>query len=268
MKEGLRPRRAHSSTSSASRSSATIRAADGAVAIGATVTHRAVETSPPRCASLSADRRRGAARGERPACATSARWAATSRSPIPTATSPPLFLALRRHAWSSVAARATRELPLGDFVRGPYETARADDEVLTAVRLAPWPAGDGRGLREVRHPRAPDPRRGRGADARGDGRARVADARLAIGCVGPRPAAAVAARGAAARPRRSPSSRRAAIAELADGGRDGIDAVDDLHGSAEYKREMARVFVRRALDVAARRAPEIREARYAHAVVV
>ena len=34
----------------------------------------------------------------------------------------------------------------------------------------------------------------------------------------------------------------------------GVDPADDLHGSADYKREMVAVFVRRALRVAAARA--------------
>jgi CO/xanthine dehydrogenase FAD-binding subunit len=48
-----------------------------------------------------------------------------------------------------------------------------------------------------------------------------------------------------------------------------VDPVDDRHGSAEYKREVTRVFVRRALHTAVARA-EGREpaARYAHAVLV
>ena len=48
-----------------------------------------------------------------------------------------------------------------------------------------------------------------------------------------------------------------------------VDAVDDLHGSAEYKRDMTRVFVRRALLVAAGRAAgrESHE-RHPHTVVV
>jgi CO/xanthine dehydrogenase FAD-binding subunit len=48
-----------------------------------------------------------------------------------------------------------------------------------------------------------------------------------------------------------------------------VDVIDDAHGSAEYKRDMTRVFVRRALDVALARARgEEIEARYAHTVVV
>ena len=48
----------------------------------------------------------------------------------------------------------------------------------------------------------------------------------------------------------------------------GADPADDLHGSAEYKREMVAVFARRALRVAVARArgtePTVR---YEHAVV-
>jgi CO/xanthine dehydrogenase FAD-binding subunit len=48
-----------------------------------------------------------------------------------------------------------------------------------------------------------------------------------------------------------------------------VDAVSDLHGSADYKRDMTRVFVRRALQMAAARAAgrESHE-RHPHTVVV
>ena len=67
----------------------------------------------------------------------------------------------------------------------------------------------------------------------------------------------------------------AAIADIAqghtsvmDGAADAIDTVTDLHGSADYKREMAQVFLRRALRIAASRAMgESVDARYPHTVV-
>jgi len=66
-----------------------------------------------------------------------------------------------------------------------------------------------------------------------------------------------------------------AIADIAqghtsvmDGAADAIDTVTDLHGSADYKREMAQVFLRRALRIAASRAMgESVDARYPHTVV-
>jgi carbon-monoxide dehydrogenase medium subunit len=81
---------------------------------------------------------------------------------------------------------------------------------------------------------------------------RVTGARLAVGCVDPRP-------------RRVPAAearlRGAALAELEDAaGAAGelaaaaVEPDDDLHGSADYKREMVAVFVRRALRIAVQRA--------------
>ena len=94
----------------------------------------------------------------------------------------------------------------------------------------------------------------------------MADARLAIGCIGPRPERLgdLEAR-----------VRGAAISDIAqghtgvmDGAADAIDTVTDLHGSADYKREMARLFLRRALRIAASRAMgEPVDARYPHTVV-
>jgi len=67
----------------------------------------------------------------------------------------------------------------------------------------------------------------------------------------------------------------ASVADLEDAARAaaevaaaGADAADDLHGSAEYKRAMVAVFVRRALGIAAARARGAEPAaRFPHAVV-
>jgi CO/xanthine dehydrogenase FAD-binding subunit len=48
-----------------------------------------------------------------------------------------------------------------------------------------------------------------------------------------------------------------------------VDAVDDLHGSADYKREMTAVFTRRALAIATARASASPAApRYPYTIVV
>jgi carbon-monoxide dehydrogenase medium subunit len=95
----------------------------------------------------------------------------------------------------------------------------------------------------------------------------VTDARVALGCVGPKPRRLQ---------RLEARLRGAHVSDLADdpadavdGAGEAIEAIADLHGSADYKREMARVFCRRALRVAARRARgEPAEARYPHTVAV
>jgi CO/xanthine dehydrogenase FAD-binding subunit len=57
--------------------------------------------------------------------------------------------------------------------------------------------------------------------------------------------------------------------DLTGSGMDAISAATDLHGSADYKLEMAQVFTRRALRVAAARAThQAIDARYPYTVVV
>lgn len=237
---------------------------DGHVSIGATATHRAVERSPAVLADC-------------PLVAGVARHVANVRVRT-TGTvggnlafaDPHSDLATLFLAFDAVvrlqSPTGVRDLPLAEFVRGPYETARADDEILAAVRLAPWPAGTAGayvkfGIHErptlgvaVALMRAP------GADA-------VTDCRLAVGCVGPRPQRLREAEGRLRGVSLADLTRHAdEIAALA--ARD-VDPADDLHGSAEYKREMTRVFVRRTLLVAAARAGgRDTHERYPHTVLV
>ena len=92
------------------------------------------------------------------------------------------------------------------------------------------------------------------------------DARVAVGCVGPKPVRVAAAEA---------RLRGASVADVEDAARAasdiaaaGVDPADDLYGSADYKREMVAVFVRRALRIAAARARGAEsEARFPHAVV-
>ncbi|MGH7420432.1 MAG: FAD binding domain-containing protein, partial [Candidatus Rokuibacteriota bacterium] len=165
--------------------------------------------------------------------------------------------------WS---AAGKREVALADFVRGPYETARRDDEVLTAVRLRPWPAGAaGAYLKFGVYER---PTLGVAAVLVLDAERRhVIEARLAVGCIGPRPQRLPELE---QRLRGMPAADlTAGSADLAGSGADAIDAVADLHGSADYKLEMAQVFTRRALRVAAARAAnQVIDARYPYTVVV
>ena len=161
-----------------------VTAAAGGIEIGATASHRSVERSE-------------AVRAHAPLVAGVARHVANVRVRSvgtvggnlafadPHSDLATLFLVFdaRVVLWSLAGER---ELPLADFVLGPYETARRDDEILTAVRLRPWPAGAaGTYLKFGVHER---PTLGVAAVLTLDAdRQTVADARLAIGCIGPRP---------------------------------------------------------------------------------
>jgi carbon-monoxide dehydrogenase medium subunit len=150
-------------------------------------------------------------------------------------------------------------------VTRPYQTARRSDELLVRVRLRPWPARTAGvyvkfGLRER-------PTLSLALALTLDEADRVGAARLAVGCVGARPHRLAEAEGALAGQALGAldglGEQLGALAAAA------VDPVEDLHGSAEYKRELTAVFARRALAaVRARAEGRPVETRYPHAVVV
>lgn len=159
-----------------------------------------------------------------------------------------------------------REVPLGEFVRGPYETVCERHEVLTSVRLRPWPPGTlATYLKFGTHER---PTLGIALALMLDSRREeVVGARLAVGCVGPRPERLVDVEQRFCG--RSLSDLAGEIDEIAALASRTVAAVTDLHGTAEYKSELVRVFVRRAFRVAATRAKGYStNERYPYTVVV
>jgi len=241
-----------------------ITAEDGHVVIGAIARHRTVERSPvlgAACPIVAAVAQHVANVRVRTVGTVGGNLAfADPHSDLAT-----LFLALDGSVRLWRQGRE-REVPLADFVRGPYETAREEDEVLIAVRLRPWPAGTV--ATYVKFGMYERPTLGVALALTLDAAGReVVSARVAVGCVNPRP-------------RRFPSVERLACGRtvtdvLADAGRlaaaaaDAVEPADDLHGSADYKRDMTRVFVRRALEVAVARATgQESHARYPYTVIV
>jgi aerobic carbon-monoxide dehydrogenase medium subunit len=224
----------------------------GRITIGATVTHRALERSAvvrARCPLVASVARHVANVRVRNVGTVGGNLAfADPHSDLAT-----LFLTLDARV-ELVAPGGRRELALDDFVRGPWETARRPDELLARVTLAPWPS---RAAAYVKFGVYERPTLGiavaLGLNG-GDGRegARIQDARVAVGCVGPRPARMAAAearlRGVAL------AHVDDVVGAVGDAAAAGVDPADDLHGSADYKREMVAFFVRRALRVAAARA--------------
>ena len=234
--------------------------AAGALTIGATVTHRALERDPvvrarwPLVAAVAAHvanvrvRNVGTVGGNLAF--------ADPHSDLAT-----LFL-LFDATVELASATGVRALPLGELIRGPYETARRLDEVLTGVRLRAWPARTvGVYVKFGLHER---PTLGLALAVTLDANDRVIAARLAVGCVSPRPHRVEAAeRVLVGRPVGTLTDEVATLAAAA------VDPLSDLHGGADYKRELTRVFTRRALAaVSARAHGRPLDARYPHAVVV
>jgi aerobic carbon-monoxide dehydrogenase medium subunit len=147
------------------------------------------------------------------------------------------------------SARGTRTVPFQEFTAGFMTTAVEPDEIVTAVKLPLWPAGHRYGFHEF-------------ARRRGDfaivGAAVLIDA--GIDAVVQR--AAIALCGAAITPIRlrdaeatlvGKTLEAAAIKAAAECAR-ALAPISDIHASADYRRHLAEVLVRRALTEAAQRA--------------
>jgi aerobic carbon-monoxide dehydrogenase medium subunit len=229
--------------------------------IGATVTHRMLERSER-------------IRGRWPVVAAVARHVANVRVrnvgtvggnlafADPHSDLATLFLALDASV-EMASPRGRRELAIGDFICGPWDTVREADELLVSVNLGPESAGTvATYVKFGLHER---PTLGIAAALRLDGR-RITDARIAVGCVNPRPVRLAEVEG---RLRGGNVTDLEALdRELGELASSGVDPADDLHGSADYKREMVGVFARRALRALAARATGVEAvARFPHAVV-
>jgi carbon-monoxide dehydrogenase medium subunit len=236
---------------------------NGHLSIGATATHRAVEGSilvRARCPIVAEVARHVANIRVRTVGTVGGNLAfADPHSDLAT-----LFLTLDATVHLA-GPRSERDVDLGAFVLGPYETARAEDEILAAVRLRPWPPGTaGTYVKYGVHER---PTLGVAvALTAGEGGDLATEVRIAVGCVGPRPqrlpVAEERARG------RSLADLARHADEIAARAARNVDPTADLHGSAEYKREMTRVFLRRALVIAAARAAgRTSHERYPHTIV-
>jgi len=154
----------------------------------------------------------------------------------------PALLALR----ATVRLRGPggeRTVPITEFFTGFYETTLREAEVLTAIDVPAMPAGARwRYLKWT--PRAQEDKAlvGLAAVLVMDSR-RCRVARLGVGGVGASPVVLAAAEHAL----EGQELDDATIARAADAAGAEVDPMDDLQGSAEYRRDMLRVWVRRVV---------------------
>jgi carbon-monoxide dehydrogenase medium subunit len=138
-----------------------------------------------------------------------------------------------------------RRLPLASFLTGFYETALAPGEILTSIRVPAPPIGAVSGYVKF-CPRSLEDKPLIGvaalvvADASGQ---RCQEVRLALGAAAPTAIRAARAERVLRGQRLDPTAIRAA----ADVAAEEASPVSDLMGSADYRRDMVRVWVRRLL---------------------
>ena len=142
-----------------------------------------------------------------------------------------------------------RELPVEDFVQGPYQPALQPGELLTALRLPE--AGGRAGIAHEKMTLHERPAVTVSCLARVDD-GQVSSARLAVGSVGNRPQRALDAEAAlVGAPADALGGRESAAAEAAAAA---ADPVEDANGSIEYKRQLVRVLVERCVRSAVEQA--------------
>lgn len=143
-----------------------------------------------------------------------------------------------------VSSSGERLLPINDLFLDYYETAIRPDEIMTEL-IVPAVLPDTRAVYLTYLPRTADdyPTVSVAALARvEDGRCR--EVRVALGASASTPIRATAVEEAI----RGQEVSQANVQRAAEAVADQVDPLDDFRGSAEYKRDMAVVFTRRALE--------------------
>lgn len=224
-----------------------IRVEGDTVVIGALTTHEMLESSPElrqqlpiisECASVIGDlqvRNRGTIGG-------------SLAHADPAGDLPAVVLALDAEIVAR-GPRGERTIKAADFFVDMLTSALEPNEILTQIRIPTLPPHTGTAYLKFDHPASHYALCGVAAVLTIQN-GTVADARVGITGVGPK---AYRASGVEAALKGQPANAET-FARAAEKAAEGVDPLDDLHASSEYRAHLARVFTRRALEKAASRA--------------
>ena len=219
---------------------------DGGLRIGGLATHRAVETS-----SLVRRRLPLLAETYHHVATVRIRNTATVGGGLahadPNQDPPPTLIALGATI-KATSPNGSRVIPLDTFFTDYYETVLNPDEIITELFVPRLPANSGAAYLKFL-PRTADDYATVSAAAvltLDKNKKTIVDARIALGSVGTTPIRATAAEAVL----RGQPLKAEAFAEAGEKAKEVVDPVSDFRGSAGYKKEMAAVFVRRALEKA------------------
>lgn len=219
---------------------------NGGIAIGGLATHREVEGSPlirRRLPMLAETYHHVATLRVRNMATVGGGLAHADPNQDP----PPSLIALGATV-KATSANGSRIIPLDEFFKDYYETVLNEDEIITEV-MVPKPASN-TGAAYIKFlPRTADDYATVSAAAvltLDKTKKTIADVRIALGSVGVTPIRATAAEALL----RGQPLKSEAFAEAGEKAKEAVDPVSDFRGSAGYKKDMAAVFVRRALEKA------------------
>jgi carbon-monoxide dehydrogenase medium subunit len=160
---------------------------------------------------------------------------------------PPTLIALGATA-KATSPNGSRTIPLDEFFTGYYETMLKPDEIVTELFVPKMAANTGAAYLKFL-PRTADDYATVSAAAvltLDKSKKTISDVRIALGSVGSTPIRATAAEAVL----RGQPLKAEGFAEAGEKAKEAVDPISDFRGSAGYKREMAGVFVRRALEKA------------------
>ena len=158
---------------------------------------------------------------------------------------PPSLIALGA-TLKATSANGSRVIPMDEFFKDYYETVLNPDELITEVMVPKLPPNSGAAYIKFL-PRTADDYATVSAAAvltLDKSNKTVADVRIALGSVGVTPIRATAAEAIL----RGQPLKTEAFAEAGEKAKEAVDPISDFRGSAGYKKDMAAVFVRRALE--------------------
>jgi aerobic carbon-monoxide dehydrogenase medium subunit len=160
---------------------------------------------------------------------------------------PPSLIALGA-TLKATSANGSRVIPMDEFFKDYYETVLNPDELITEVMVPKLPPNSGAAYIKFL-PRTADDYATVSAAAvltLDKSNKTIADVRIALGSVGVTPIRATAAEAVL----RGQPLKTEAFAEAGEKAKEAVDPISDFRGSAGYKKDMAAVFVRRALEKA------------------
>ena len=218
------------------------RSADGGLEVGAMTTHRQLETSPEAFAYAAAlPQSLGVIATIR--IRNQATLGGNLVHADPAQDPPPVLIALDSTI-DVVSSGGARTIAMEEFFTDFFETTLGENELLRSVKVPPMPAGSRLAYKKFL-PRTEDDYATvsvavrLGVDADGT----CKDIRIGLGALAVTPLRAKAVEKALLGQKLTAESIREAAALV----RDEVDPLDDVRGSAAYKREMARVWTGRTI---------------------
>jgi aerobic carbon-monoxide dehydrogenase medium subunit len=158
----------------------------------------------------------------------------------------PVMLTALNASFVAISPRGSRTIAVDDFFVDFYTTALEFDEVLTEIRIPEPPSGSSNAYAKLANPASGYVVVSAGVLLARGAAGESASARVALGGLGSKPFRGAAVEGALQGQQLNAQSIAAAAVRAAEG----ADPYGDLYASEDYKRQVATVYVRRALEAA------------------